>query len=86
MTSLCLVPVLIAACYALVVTIFIAGRMDRRTRMRIRLPVLGLAFLAFLSITRALWGEWQLSLEDVSLAASVVGGALFLAISPRVQV
>lgn len=84
MIPLLLFPVLVAAAYALMATVCICGRMDRATKWWVRVPIVMLAFLSFLTVARVVWGEWQLSIPDMGLAAAVMLGAAILARLPRI--
>jgi hypothetical protein len=78
--------VLPASVYLLIVSMCIANRMTRRTKMTKRLIFAGVGFIAAWSFSRAVMFEWILTPTNFALALLVMGVSIVMAFFPRVRV
>lgn len=86
MISICLIlPITVAAMYALMVCVCIAGRMSRNTPHIQRVIITGLGFLAAWAVLRTVAGDWPASPVAALHAISVLLGAATLAYLPRIS-
>lgn len=80
-----IVPVLISAFYCLMVCVCVTGRMSGDTKAMVRWPIVVLGAVSAWAILKTLEGGWQPNLPTFVHATVLVGGALFLALRPRIQ-
>jgi hypothetical protein len=78
--------ILPASVYLLIVSMCIANRMTRRTKMTKRLIFAGVGFIAAWSFSRAVMFEWILTPANFALAMLVMGVSVVMAFFPRVRV
>lgn len=83
--NLLIIPVLVSAFYCLMVCVCIVGRMDRHTSGAIRWPIVALGAVSAWAILRTVEGGWQPGLTTYAQAAVLVGGAIFLAVTPKIK-
>lgn len=79
-----LLAVFLCAAYCVMVCVCVAGRMTRDTRSLIRWPVMALGATAFFALLRTLEGQWYPGPDAIAHGIIVVGGAIALALSPRI--
>jgi len=75
-----------ASIYLMCVAVCITNRMNRRTKHRKRLGVIGLGGIGVWAIARSITWQWNGTTTDIFLAALVIACAIVLAYFPRVSV
>lgn len=83
--TILVIPTLVSAFYCLMVCVCVAGRMSKETSGSIRWPIVLLGAVAAWAILRTLEGDWHVNWEAITHALVVIGGAIILALQPKIR-
>ena len=78
--------ILPASVYLMIVSMCIANRMTRRTKMTKRILFAGIGFIAAWSFSRAVMFDWIMTPANFALALLVMSVSIVTAFFPRVRV